>query len=90
MLAWIGNWGSVLWNWTKLFGFLALVSASMAVQVIIFFTLQDVWKAWVGNEIDDSQFTILTILVVGFYTPFLCVVLLFTRASQNQLKNIFN
>ena len=90
MLAWIGSWGSVLWNWTKLSGFLALVSASMAVQVIIFFTLQDVWKAWVGNEIDDSQFTILTILVVGFHTPVLCGVLLFTRASQNQLKNIFN
>ena len=86
----LGSWIAVLWNWTKLFGSSLAASFWIAIQVILFFTVQEIWKDWVNDDVTNAEFSVLMLSVVLMHAVALPAVLLFTSASQNLLKAIFS
>lgn len=72
----------LLWG-LKMLGSLAGASSFMALQVVLFFTLQEAWKARAEGNIQQEGLVILTVSFILLHIPILGAVLWFTRAVQH-------
>ena len=73
---------ALLWA-LKMLGSLAGASSFMALQVVLFFTLQEAWKARADGSIRQEVLVILTISFILLHIPILGALLWFTRSVQH-------
>ena len=79
--------GSELFHWTlwllKLSGYLAGASVFMAMEVVLFFVLQEAWKDWQAQQRGLAEVVGFTSVIALIHIPVLAGVLWFTKRAQS-------
>ena len=83
----VKEWLRDLFRFLKLAASLLTVSFCMAMEAVLFFSLQEVWKQWVAGNLRLWSVVIFASFLVLSHTPFHAGVIWFSRQVQRLWDN---